>query len=59
MLLDDPIIKSMERWGEFTTSRVVCTCDRCGEQIFEGDDVYIISWCTYCVDCIENSKHTA
>lgn len=32
---------------------VCCTCDECGEDIYEDDDVYEIGGHTYCQSCID------
>ena len=36
--------------------KVICECDLCGWNIYEGDSIYIIGECKYCSDCIENSR---
>lgn len=35
-------------------SRAVDRCERCGEDIYAGDDAYRIDGAIYCKDCIES-----
>lgn len=37
----------------------VFTCDKCGCEIYEGDDYYLIEGEHICTDCIEDFKQVA
>jgi formylmethanofuran dehydrogenase subunit E len=34
-------------------------CDECGEDIFEGEHVYMLGGHVYCEDCVEDSRREA
>jgi hypothetical protein len=38
---------------------VVCLCWQCGDEIYEGDNVYDINGEPWCERCIEDACHTA
>ena len=38
---------------------VVTGCEECGEEIYEGDDYYLIDGKAYCPDCIRDMKRMA
>ena len=31
---------------------VFCTCDECGQDIYEGEEYWVIDGCTVCDDCL-------
>lgn len=39
--------------------RVVTTCEMCGEDILEGDTMYVIGDDTFCEECIRDCKKEA
>lgn len=39
--------------------RVVCKCDVCGNDIYEGDTMYVIKDDNICEECIEDGETTA
>lgn len=39
--------------------RVVTTCEMCGEDILEGDTIYVIGDDTFCEECIRDSEKEA
>jgi hypothetical protein len=39
--------------------RAVYTCANCGDDIYEGDDVFDISGEHWCEACIDDCRHTA
>lgn len=40
---------------EEDTRKACCTCDECGEDILDGDDMYQIGRRTYCQSCIDDA----
>lgn len=33
---------------------VFCTCDECGQDIYEGEEYWVIDGCTVCDDCLRD-----
>lgn len=54
-----PDILQMERYGELNPKEAVCTCDVCGEGIYEGEVYYSIKEDCICTNCIDDFRKTA
>ena len=42
-----------------TSDKVVCTCDMCMCDIYDGDEYYEVDDITICSKCIEGCEHIA
>ena len=60
-LPDHPVIRNMERTGypDGKPPKVVCICNECGAEIFEGEKYYKFSDRQYCAECNEEGKKVA
>ena len=58
-VITHPDILQMERYGELNPKEAVCTCDMCGEDIYEGEDYYQINNDNICKFCINDFRKTA
>lgn len=59
MNIEHPIITQMERYGELTTPKIDCYCDRCAMPIYEGDDYYDFIEEFLCERCVSSYRKTA
>ena len=49
----------MEQYGELNPSEVYCHCDRCGQEIYVGEECYDINGEYICEKCISRHRITA
>ena len=58
-MLDHPVIRNMERYGEPHPRKIECYCDECGTPIQSGDYYYDFHELFICRKCMRYYRKTA